>query len=654
MSTDLIDAPGTPSSPEVLPAPPCPAPDRSRLVLLLVALGVLLNGIGIRLGCQDHEGQALALIWSGLILIFVVVAWRLLDPRVGARERLAEALGLGVGLSLCRILAEGTGFNQFDELLHVRTARDLISSGHLFQSNPLLPVSPRFPGLELLTDAVAQLTGLHLDAAGSIVLILSRLLLVYGLFVLIASISGSSYAAGIGVLVYCMSPQLYLFNSQYSYQTLAIGLMFAALGLVAAAQPGSRPEEPGLERPAGPGDPGPATEADQRYLLVAPIAGLLALAVTHHLTSWLAVVLLGLWVVATRRFGRSRDRSRQALWLVLPGLAAVVAWTAWSGPLIGGYLSPVFQDAFGQLAGVVGGGNSSRKLFSDNSGTVTPMWERGAIVAWSLIWLAMMVPVARWFPRWRRMTGDRYLYRILFVLGLLYPVILVGRVSPKTAEFTTRFSTFIFIGLGLAVGLIGESVLGRRRPLVFRLTALAAIVPFLGGVALGSPDWQRTTGPYLVSADGRSVDRFALQATTWAGHNLPAGSRIAADRVNGALLGARTDLWVPTGQSGGTNVGPLYFGTVIGRYQLGILARNRIQYLLVDERLATARPHIGVYVAPGEAQPGQRITAASLAKFNTAKNCELVYDNGAIKIFDVSRMWSAGTATPQRVEGGRR
>lgn len=666
------------------------------LVLPVVGLGVLLNGLGIAAGRDGSESRSIELVWLGIALIYLVAGGRLFNPRCDARDRLRDALALGVGLTLCRTVAEIRGFDQFDELLHIRTATDLMHSGVLFSHNPLLPASARYPGLELLTDAVAQLTGLSLTLSGAVVILFARTLTIWALFVLVERLSGSAYAAGVGVVVYCASPQYYLFNSQFSYQSLAIGLMFAVLALAvatrtpppppaptrtatptkAAAPPESLAQETrtdatttdattadgntadgtapgGIPADESPGDvPSAGRSKSVRppaAVVVAPVLGLAALATSHHLTSWLAVGILALWTLSVRRFSRDPARAGWATWLFLPGLGAMVLWSVWSGPMIGEYLAPIFEDAFGQLAGVVGGSNSSRKLFSGNGGPVTPQWERGAIILWSLLWLGAILPLLRWFPRWRHQASDRYMFRILFALGLSYPCILVGRVSPKTAEFTTRFSTFIFIGLALVVGMLGARFMSAHP--AKRTTAvvtLAAMLPFLGGIVLGSPDWQRSTGPYLVSADARSVDRFALQAARWARDNLPAGSVLACDRVNGAVFAARGGVWVTSGLSGGTNVGPLYFGPHFGRYEQGILARNKVDYLVVDQRLAKSLPRIGVYVAPGEAEPGTRITHEALAKYDRVPGSVRVYDNGPIRIYSVVGLWRGkpSIATP--------
>ena len=78
------------------------------------------------------------------------------------------------------------------------------------------------------------------------------------------------------MLLYAGSAQFYFFNSQFSYQTVAIAMLMAALYLLVRAFD-SEQERPWKE-------------------LVAVQVCLGGLAITHHLTSWLTLILL--WVLA--------------------------------------------------------------------------------------------------------------------------------------------------------------------------------------------------------------------------------------------------------------------------------------------------------------------------------------------------------------------
>ena len=45
-------------------------------------------------------------------------------------------------------------FRFLDEFQHVQTAQTILTTHHLFHVNTSLPVSPQYPGLEIITSAV--------------------------------------------------------------------------------------------------------------------------------------------------------------------------------------------------------------------------------------------------------------------------------------------------------------------------------------------------------------------------------------------------------------------------------------------------------------------------------------------------------------------
>ena len=109
------------------------------------------------------------------------------------------------------------------------------------------------------------------------------------------------------------------------------------------------------------------------------------------------------------------------------------------------------------------------------------------------------------------------------------------------------------------------------RRLDLRVAVAAALILFLGGQILGSgPDWGVVPSPYLISADQNSVDEVALAATNWASEHLPEQSRIAADRVNGALLGS-TGLLLPVTGLDGVNVTPIFFSHSFNAHDISLM-----------------------------------------------------------------------------------
>src|SRR4029079_9415965 len=133
------------------------------------ACGLLVMALANN-GARAGLAAAGLLFWAGLLLLFVPIALRLLALDIARHERIGLVMLLGIGLYLVKVLHSPLSFTFSDELQHWRTADDILHGGYLFAENPLLPVSALYPGLENITVALAELSGLSLFAAGLLVL----------------------------------------------------------------------------------------------------------------------------------------------------------------------------------------------------------------------------------------------------------------------------------------------------------------------------------------------------------------------------------------------------------------------------------------------------------------------------------------------------
>ena len=636
--TSLLD----PIAKPVLTRPRVPGTGRSWVGPLTVtsAAGLCVTAMAYLRGRQEQPA-ALPLFWLGLLLVFVPIAARLLDLRAERRERLWLSLLLCVATLGVHVLYDPTRFVGFDELLHVATLQKVWSTGHLFGDNALLRVSPYYPGLELATTGVRALTGLSSFLAAVLVLVGARLVLGLALFLLAEQIVDSSRAGGLAVLIYAASPQFVYFNSQYAYQSMALPLAVTVLCLAAFASDELRPNL-------------------RRRLVLGEVLALATLAVTHHLTGVALVGLLLLWAAqpspARRAAGRRERRRHELLWLSVPewmrprirpwsasqlpdrlaavaGVLLVVGWAILVGRRLTTYLNPIFSGAYDDLAGVLTGTRTGRGLFVDGGGVRTPPWERITMLA-SVVLLCLGIPPAAWSAV-RRRSGHRPLVLMLTAAALAFPALQLARLSRSGAEVADRASTFVFLGIATVLGAWFPGwVAGRTWRRAVLLGGL--IVVFVGQVILGSgPDWARVPGPYLVSADDRSIDAETLAAADWAARSLPPGSRFAADRVNGVVLAAVGGQSPVTALASGEPISDLFFSRHWGPPQQALARRAGIRYILVDTRLATDRPHIGVYFQDGESGlgPQRRLTRSMLAKFEAVPDASLVYDGGSIRIY---------------------
>ena len=191
------------------------------LLALTAAAGLVLVALGDN-AARISSGEAQPLFWGGLVVIYMPIALRLLSVSASREERMALALLLGGALFLVKVIYSPTGFTLHDELATWRQTSDLLATGHPLTSNPLVTGYAGFPGLELFTAAVSQLTGLRIFIVGLAVIGTARVVLMLALFVFLERAAGSARAAGIGIAIYACNPSFLYFDSQFGYESLAI------------------------------------------------------------------------------------------------------------------------------------------------------------------------------------------------------------------------------------------------------------------------------------------------------------------------------------------------------------------------------------------------------------------------------------------------
>ena len=611
---------------------------------LMSASGLLLLALADSSARFESE-WAPVLMYAGLVMLFAPVAMRLFSVAPSRRERMGLVLVLGLSLYLVSVLRSPVMFTGFDELLHWRTAYDIIASGHLFQGNSLLPVSPLYAGLEIVTSAVIRLTGLPIFEAGILVVGMARVLFVLALFLFFEEISDSARVGGIATLLYMTNLSFVSFDAQFAYESLALPLGVFGLFLVARR----------LRR-----------NETQRGATLASLLVLGAIVVTHHLTSFAFVAFLVLFAVVRFLTLLPVEEGTGLGWIVAFGVAAVLAWLVLVAPAVVDYLAPYTVGAVRQMIGLIFNEVATRPLFTDYAGQVTPIWERLlSLTSVALILLGLPRGLVQIWRRYRgnpgvrargeialtyvqvieRNTGAWGIQMALGVASLAYGATLPLRLISGVAEVSARSAAFLSLAIGfvLAVGPVAHwlsGVVGWKR---IAGVTLWAVVLFLGGFILGAgPPWARLPGPYLVSADTRSIEPEGIAAANWAFSHLGPGNRIAGDRINSLLMGSYGLQRPVTHVGDDVDVSVLYFSLDWGARAKAILAQGKIRYVVVDRRLSSGLPRVGVYFESGEPDSSQHktpIPLAALVKFDQAENVSRVFDSGDIVIYDTGA-WS--------------
>jgi hypothetical protein len=612
----------------VLPASPVTAPTVERGngkrvvgVAIACALGVLLQAYVGYKGRETGNPPAL-LFWFSLALMFGAGALAVLTSRFSRSETLVVVVLVWVGMQLTRLVLYPNLFAYHDELIHVRVLGDILATHHLFTPNSTLPVTPRYPGLEILSAAIADLTGLSAHVAGSIALLLARLIMGLALFLIVERLARSYRIAAAASLIYVANPQYLFFNSQYSYQTLALPLCFAFVYLIVKLEAAPR-------------------------VVAWPclLAGGITIAICHHLTAVGLVVLLGCWSIACA-FQGHRPRYLNSAFVI--ALLSVIGWGFLARHTIVPYISGITENNVESVQQLISG-RAHHVFFKDNAGDTTPAWERLASLA-SVLVLVLLLPIALWSARVFLKTRQAAAL-VLCVIAAAYPVIPLGHLTNATSEVADRSSGFIFVGVAflLAWWAFGIRHNGHRRnetrksrrAFAVLCVFASSLVLFVGGTIVGAgPSWLRAPGKYLVSSDNRSVDVLALAASNWLRSYITPENRLYSDRTNELLASAIGDQHSLTALADGIDNGSLSRLLLAppSPSDVGFAREAKLQLLLVDRRLATELPHVEVYTDTGEYGSDNRTkppTKSTVTKFDHMAGADRIYDNGALSLYDV-------------------
>lgn len=668
--------------------------------LVAGGLGILAAADAVSVSSAASTTLAQVLFWLGLAFLFVPTATLLFGTYASRTQRVALVTQLGMALYLVKVFEYPLSLVQVDEGPHIRNAANIVATGHLFGSVPLVPIVAWFPGLEIVASTLSVLTGLSLTASGMIVAGAARLLLVLTLYLFFEQLVRSSRMAGIAMLIYMANPSFLFFDAQFAYETMGIAL--AAFVLFAAAK---YTRLCSIERhPAawtfwsgwsnwshGSHGYSKATWGASRvaYLMVA-LGALAALAVTHHVTSYLVALFLLLWAAVCwwHAWTQHQQGERWVPWrptiLAVAALVINVLWIVVTKGQVISYLAPIPEGMLKQAQSMAAGG-SGRALFKGGNGDPVPPWELLVSLGTAgLLTVGACVGVLGTWQRYRRNT----LVVALGVASLVYPVTLVMRLTPAGGLAGNRMTSFAYLplALGIAIALtrpprlqhllpaaLVASVAGARdrgvmalapsatygrsvarpraaaTPLARRsaqscaltclLVALTAFI-FMGGVIAGAPQaWKQLPGSYLVDADQRSVTPQGMDAVLWMDASISPGNRVATDIGNRELIIGYSDQQVASPYD--APLLPLFGAPTFGATQQNIIATDQIGYLLVDQRLSTAYPYSGSYVGdyqegsevvPGLA-PGTAISQRALTKFNRVPHINRIFDNGTIIIY---------------------
>jgi hypothetical protein len=516
------------------------SPDARRRTLLvgaaLLCSGALL-AVAEWMAARGGGAAHFYVFWIAYLLAVAPIVWLLLSSTTSPSTRGTLVVALGIWSLAPSLLRTGNSPLFFDEFSHFRMLQDLVSAGHPVPSYGLLQIGANFPGLELVTSALFHLSGLTLWLSALVIAGTAHVALLTGVYVLVRDTTRSTKAAAIAAIVYSLNPSWLFFDSQYSYETLALPI---CVWMLVFALRASRARTPGSAR-------------QPQAVQIALAAILMAvLVVTHSVTS---VVAAGLLVFVALFSTLQRRRVLPSEVATSPLIAwCLAAWavllTVWrfvdvGHPLIV-YLGPAFHfsQQFHQLLSLFGIG-TSLPLHGAFANSSAPFFE----IACAYLMLPVLLLGFLW-ALWGLLGARRQLHPLVYaaaILGALFFASLPLASAAAYSEAAHRSWAFSFLGLaivlGVAGGLAAEGRLGIHvrshrlfplptswhrglRPILAGCLAVVAI----GSVSLGSSTAYRFGGPVAPETDPLYVGTQTAMVAKWFAANTTADDNVWANR----------------------------------------------------------------------------------------------------------------------------
>ncbi len=583
-------------------------------LVLTTGLGLLLCSVANALS-RAAEDPSLVIFWAGVLLIALPIFFRLTSNAPSSRERLLLICLLAVALYLLKVMRDAPLFTFSDELVHAFNANRINDTNRLFEPNPILAVTPYYPGLEGATTALMKLTGLSVYPAGLILVGVARVMMLAAMYLLFERVSGSSRAAALGVGIYAGNFNFLYWSAQYSYESLALPLLLMVMMALS-------------EREVAP------REA-LRAWGVPVVLAIAAIVVTHHLTSYAtSAVLVALslafwWVHRTWKPPNPWPFALAAIGLALLWLVVVASATV-------DYLTPVLGNAIEAIINTIAGEDPPRSLFEGEGTAIqpTPLAAKAVAVV-AVLLLAAGLPFGL-REIWRR--HRRKPFALLFAIAAIaFFGTLALRLAPPAWETGNRASEFLFIGLAFALSSACAAALTRFGNRAVARAAVTAAIGWLlvGGAISGWPWDSQLAKPMRISADGRTLPSPTLSAAEWAGARIE-GGRFAAANADAGLLLLPGNKWAMAGTS--PAIETVLDAESIEGWMVPLLDRYGLRYVVTDERWVSADTLRGHFFETGEPDPDLLKPASATNKFNRLPDVSRLYSNGTVTIFELERI----------------
>jgi hypothetical protein len=613
------------------------------VVLPPVGATVVLLALHHAAGLAEPDHAQFALLWAGFLCGMLPLVALACSTGINGVTRACALAGIGL-LGTGRVLRIPAGPLGNDEFIHMRQTIETYLRGDVGHGSGIFS---HFPGLHQTISAFARLTGLPLWPAALAVIALAHILSVLAVYQLVRAVGASATGAAVGAVVYTLNPSWLYFDTSISYESLAMPVLLWCLAAAVAAS--RAPKEPSL-----------------RYIAVVVLCAA-ALPMIHHLATIMLFLILVLLIVAVvvhsvRRIGpKGRAAPHEHLWPLLLAASLLLVSTMfwWSGirDELVSYLSPSLTrgwaglQEFTDLTRAFGKASNTRLPFA---GAQTPIYETVCGLLFSPVVLVLfLVSLAVLWVHRRRFGSAPWGFA---ALGVMFFLSIPMALTSGGGEGAHRSWAFSFIGIAVVCGLawsfgvspaavarfgpLGRSVARLERPGVrIGVVGVVLIVMYVGGAALGTNISSRFPGSVQVGDDARSVSREGTAVAAWMAAHAPVDSHVVADRY----VSQQVDSWVgrmsPLTPSAAFPLWDLYMSAQpVRRPVLKQVLDADVRYFVVDARMATTRPRMGMWFIGDEpGAGGERLfPQVAIDRFNCLPWLRASYAAGPLTVYEVN------------------
>lgn len=595
--------------PEIPATATPPLAARRTPLVLLTTSGFPLAGLGF-VAAYRTPAHAHELYWLAVAVVLATTATAYVLAANKRRAAATLAVVVALMLSLPKFLRSPQYFNLFDEQAHLYAVDAMLDGARLFAGNPLNRVVADYPGLHAVTAALAGLTGGSVFASGTAVILAVRATGCLAVYLLAERLVRAAWApsppavALVAVLVFAANPAFAFFDAQFAYESLASPVV-AIVVLIAARL----------------GDHGP-----RRALAVVGLALTALVVVTHHGSSYLLAGLLAALVTAKLV---ARRRPPLPLVVLAAGAAAMTAgWLFAAASYTLTYVGPYVSSNLTSVPEFLSGsGAGPRRLFGGY--LPVPTYERVASFAAVIVLFGLFCAGTHAI----RVALRRAEAWLLIGLAAIYFMSL-PLVALRGDQVVKRFWEFAFIGLAPVCAVPLARLTRGRAPLRLAAAALMFVV-FVGSGVARSGEHIRFPGPYLPTADPRSMTPDVVDAARWLRATNGPHHRIAGDHTLAVTFGSYGAQIPVTYEENGFPVWTVVAPERVTPAVLAEIRRARLEWIAVDLRSAGHFPLTGFYF--NEAEPGAyvdtELTLRALTKFDGP--FERSYDNGHVVLYRV-------------------